>query len=87
MVFSYRFIPWIQIDMYYCAPVGELRVPKTTYGSCNIPDILQEKISDLFKGYDIVHTYIDDVLVITKKYFTEPLKALEKALHKSLETG
>ena len=47
-------------------------------GVCNIPNIFQENISELFYGLDMVCVYIDDVLVITKHEFVDHLKALEK---------
>ena len=35
-------------------------------GLCNIPDIFQENMSELFIGLDTVRVYIDDLLNITK---------------------
>ena len=35
-------------------------------GVCNSFDILQEKISKLFEGFNMVRAYIDNVLTITK---------------------
>ena len=40
---------------------------KLHMGVCNSPDIFQENISELFDGFDTVSSYIDYVLVITKK--------------------
>ena len=47
---------------------------------CNNPDIFQEKISEIFKGFDLVCAYIDDVLKITQNEFKYHLNALEKIL-------
>ena len=47
---------------------------------CNNPNIFQEKISELFEGFNTVREYIDNLLVIAKKYFTDHLKELEKYL-------
>ena len=47
---------------------------------CNNPNIFQEKISELFEGFNRVREYIDNLLVIAKKYFTDHLKELEKYL-------
>ena len=44
-------------------------------GVCNSPDIFQEKISELFEGFDIVRLYIDNVLLIKDKEFTDHLKS------------
>ena len=51
-------------------PWGEYEYKKLPMSVCNSPDIFQEKISELFKGFDTVRAYINNVLVITKKYFT-----------------
>ena len=47
-------------------PWGKYEYQKLPIGVCNTPDIFQEKISELFKRFDIVCTYIDDVLLKTK---------------------
>ena len=56
-------------------------------GVCNSPNIFQEKISELFEGFDTVRTFLDNVIFITSKYFTDHLKALEKVLQKLAELG
>ena len=56
-------------------------------GVCNSPNIFQEKISELFDGFDMVHAYIDDVLVITKNNFEDHLKALGRFLKRLTEAG
>ena len=58
---------------------------KLPMGICNRTDIFQEKISELFKGFDTVRLYIQDILVITKKYFKNHMNSLEKVLHKLKE--
>ena len=45
-------------------------------GVCNSPDLFQEKISELFEGFDTLHAYIDDIILINKKRFTNYLKEL-----------
>ena len=42
-------------------------------GLCNSPDIIQEKMSELFVGFDIVCVYIDDLLHVTKISWKEYL--------------
>ena len=46
---------------------------KLTMGVCNSPDIFEEKIYEIFLGLDTAHAYIDNVLIITKKYFKDNL--------------
>ena len=55
-------------------------------GLCNIPDIFQENMSELFIGLDTVCVYIYDLLHVTKGSCTEHLYILEEMftrLHKS----
>ena len=68
-------------------PWGNYEYQKLPMGKYNSPDIFQEKRSELFKGLDTVHAYIDGVLVITNKCFIDHLKALEKFLQKLAEAG
>ena len=44
-------------------------------------------VKKLFEGFDTVHAYIDDVLIITNKDFTNYLKELEKVLQKLVYAG
>ena len=37
--------------------------------------------------FDTVHVYIDNIISITKEYFADHLKALERILHKLAEAG
>ena len=54
-------------------------------GLFNSPYIFQENIFELFKGFDMVREYKDNVLVITRQYFTYHLKTIENVLHRILE--
>ena len=46
---------------------GKIMSTKLPMGMCNIPEILKEKTSELFEGFDTVHGYIDKVIVMIKK--------------------
>ena len=70
------FIPW-----------GKYEHQKLSIGICNSPNIFQENISKLFKGFNMLCTYLDNILVITKIYFLDHLENLEKVLHKFAEVG
>ena len=50
-------------------PWGKYEYQKLPMWVCNSPDILQDKISKLFDGFDMVREDIDDVLVITKNNY------------------
>ena len=58
---------------------------KKSYVFFNTPNILQENTYELFEGFDMVHSYIDHVLVTSKHDFLDHLKALEKVLQKLAE--
>ena len=47
-------------------------------GVCNSPDILQEKISKIFEGFDMLIGYIENILLINKHDSADHLKVLEK---------
>ena len=44
---------------------GKYEYQKLPIGVCNSPDIFQHKIYKLFKGFDKLRAYIDNILVIT----------------------
>ena len=56
-------------------------------GVFNSHNIFQENISKIFKGFDMVCAYIDDVLVITKNDFKNHLKALYRVIQRLTEAG
>ena len=46
------------------------------------PDIFQEKMSDLMAGLEFVHTYLDDLLIISNSTFEDHLHQLQVVLHR-----
>ena len=50
------------------------------YYSCNSPDIFQEKMNKMFRGFESVQAYIDDLLIITKGDWSIQLEKLEITL-------
>ena len=49
-------------------------------GLCNSPDIFQEKMNELFSGLEYVRAYIDDLLMISKGFFTDHLQKVNIVL-------
>ena len=45
-------------------------------GVCNSPNIVHANIYKLLEGFVIAHAYIDNVILITKREFSENMKAL-----------
>jgi Reverse transcriptase (RNA-dependent DNA polymerase) len=56
-------------------------------GLCNSPDIFQEKMSELFNGFEFVQTYINDLLTLTKGTFEDHLEKLEQVLYRLRQAG
>ena len=56
-------------------------------GLCNISDIFQEKMSELFIGLDTLCVYIDDLLHVTKGSWTEHLSILEEMFTRLQKAG
>ena len=61
-------------------PWGKYEYQNLPMGNCKSPDTFQEKISELFDGFDMVRAYIHDVLVITKNNSEEHLKPFYRVL-------
>ena len=59
-------------------PFGKYEYQRIPMGLCNSPDIFQEKMSELMDDLEFVHTYIDDLLCITKGTFDDHLEKLER---------
>ena len=56
-------------------------------GLRNIPNIFQEKMSELFIGLDTVRVYIDDLLHVTKGSWTEHISILEDMFNRLQKAG
>ena len=54
-------------------------------GVCNSSDIFLEKINEMFCGIEFIIVYIDDLLIITKGYWSNHLNKLELLLTKLRE--
>ena len=54
---------------------------------CNSPDIFLQKINKLFQGFQFIHAYKDDILILTKGYYTDHVHKLELTLNKLKESG
>ena len=54
-------------------------------GICNSPDICQEKMKEMFRGFEFIRAYIDDLLIITKGDWSDHLNKLERVQQKLKE--
>ena len=62
---------------YKCLPMGV----------SNSPEIFQEKINEMFRGFEFIQGYIDDFLIITKGDWSYHLEKLELTLQKIKDNG
>ena len=56
-------------------------------GTCNNPDTFQENMSKLFVSIDTVHVYIDDLLHVTKGFWTEHITVLKEIFTRLQKAG
>ena len=68
-------------------PWGKYEYQKLPMGLCNSPDIFQEKMNELFAGFEYVRTYIDDLLIISNGSYEDHLQKVDKVLNKLLSAG
>ena len=54
-------------------------------GFANSPDIFEQKMNDLFHGFEFIRAYIDDLLILTKGDWADHLQKLELTLNKVKE--
>ena len=66
---------------------GQHEYLKLPMGLCNILDMFKEKMNELSAGFNYVHAYIDDLLVIIKGSYTDHLDHLDTVLQKLEEAG
>ena len=52
-------------------PWGKYHYKRLPMGISNSPDIFQQKMNYLFHGFNFIRAYIDDLLVLTKGYWTD----------------
>ena len=50
---------------------GKYCYTRLPMGVANSPEILLQKINDLFHGFEFIRVYIDEILVSTKGYLAD----------------
>ena len=51
-------------------------------GFANLPEICQQKMYDLFHGFEFIRAYMYELFILTKGYWTYNLLKLELRLNK-----
>ena len=59
-------------------PWGKYEYQKLPMGLCNSPDIFQDKMNELFAGFEYVRAYINDLPVISNGALDDHLSKLDK---------
>ena len=54
-------------------------------GVANSPDIFQQKMNDLFHGFEFTRVYTDYLVILTKGYWTDHIQKVELTLNKLKE--
>ena len=57
-------------------PWGKYRYKCLPMGVANSPDIFQQKMNDLFHGFEFIRVYIDDMLILNKGDWTDHVQKL-----------
>ena len=63
-------------------PWGKYRYKRLPMGVANSPGIFQQKMNDLFHGFEFIRSYIDHLLILTKVEWTYHIQKLELTLNK-----
>ena len=63
-------------------PWGKYRYKRLPMGVTNSPEIFQQKMNDLFHGFEFICAYKDDMLILTKRDCIDHVKNLELTLIK-----
>ena len=63
-------------------PWGKYRYKRIPMIVANSPDIFQQKMNDLYHGFESIYAYIDDLLILTEVDWTDNVQNLELTLNK-----
>ena len=70
---GYYYIPFSDNTSNLCTiilPLGKYCYKHLPMGIAYSQEIFQQKMNDLFRKFDFFCTYIDDLLILTKEYWT-----------------
>ena len=80
---GYYHICLIKKDSSLCTIIIQwikYRYKGLTMGVSNTPDIFQEKMNKMFRGFEFIRVYIDDLLIMTKGDWSNHLDKMELTL-------
>ena len=73
--------------MYVILPWVKYHYKRLQIGVSNSPEILQQKMNNVFQGFEFIPAYIDELLLLRKLYRTYHVLKSEIALNKMKESG
>ena len=62
--------------MYDYCYVGKIPLQASTNGDYKLTIHFQQKMNNLFHGFEFIRAYIDYMLIITKEYWTNHIQKL-----------
>ena len=62
--------------MYDHSPVGKILLKRIPMGVASYSDIFQQKMIGFFHGFKFICAYIDELLVLTKRDWTNNVQKL-----------
>ena len=68
-------------------PRRKYRYKRLPMGIANSPENFQQKINDLFHGFEFICVYMDEILILTKGNWIDHVHKLELTLNKLKEIG
>ena len=68
-------------------PWVKYRYKRLIMGVRNSPDIFQEKMNDMFRGFELILAYIDYLLIINRGDWSDHLEKLELTLKNIKDNG
>ena len=66
-------------------PWGKYSYKRLTMVVAKSPDIFQQKMNDLFHGFEFIRAYMDDILILTIREWKYHIQKLELTLNKMKE--
>ena len=66
---------------------GKYKYKRLPTGICNSPEIFQENMNEMFRGFEFIREYINELLIITKGDWSDHLNKLERVLQNLKENG
>ena len=67
-------------------PWGKYRQKNLPIGVINPPENFQHRIYYLFQGFEFIHAYIENLLILTKENWTDHVYKLEPTLNELKES-